>query len=152
MADHMIVATFRERNAAYDAISAAKKLEDDEAAGFKARAGVMVGKDDKGNVHILEKDKGVPWGVAVGPATGALIGLVGGATGAAVGAALGAALGIPSDAILDGLDHEFVKDVEKDMRPGTTAVIVEAEEGSEVPLDLIVERYGGRVHRQDVVH
>jgi uncharacterized membrane protein len=79
---------------------------------------------------------------------GALIGLIGGAPGAALGAAFGATTGLGGDAILAGLDDDFVDSVTKDMVPGTTALIVEADEKSTRPVDDIVALGGGHVYRQ----
>lgn len=150
MSDRIIVATFDDRNAAYDAVNAVKKLVTDEAVDFKPKAGVMVSKDDKGNVSIEESKERPPWATAVGTASGALIGLIGGAPGAALGAALGATAGLGGDAVMAGLDDSFIDEVTKEMNPGMTAVIVEADEGSTEPIDGIVRLNGGRVHRQDV--
>ena len=58
MADTIIVATFDNSNAAYDAASALKKLKDQKIVDFKPQAGVMVKKDDLGNLSLLEsKDR-----------------------------------------------------------------------------------------------
>ena len=148
MADTIIVATFNDTNAAYDAASALKKLKDDKVIEFKPKAGVMVKKDDLGNVSLLE-DKDRPlFGTAVGTAVGALIGLIGGAPGAALGAALGATAGVGGDAVMASLDTDFVDSVTSEMHPGMTAIIVEADEKSTRPVDEIVTRGGGNVRRQ----
>src|SRR5580765_2634569 len=98
MSDQIIVATFDNTNAAYDAASALKKLKDKGIVDFKPKAGVMVKKDDRGNLSVLESKDRPLFGTAVGTATGALIGLIGGAPGAAIGAALGATVGLGGDA------------------------------------------------------
>ena len=109
MSDRLIVASFDSANAAYDAASAIKALKDKGIADFKLKAGVMVSKDDRGNVSLIE-DKGRPLvGTAVGTAAGALIGLIGGAPGAALGAALGATTGLTGDAVVAALDEDFVE-------------------------------------------
>src|SRR5262247_1274516 len=133
MSDQIIVATFSNSNAAYDAAKALKALTDKGVADFKPKAGVMVKKDDKGNLSVLETKDRPLWGTGIGTVAGALIGLIGGAPGAALGAALGATSGVTSDAILDSLDEDFVQSVTKEMRPGTTAIIVEADEKSTRP-------------------
>ena len=79
MADRIIVATFSNTNAAYDAATAMKGLKDKGVADFKAKAGVMVQKDDKGNVSLLESKERPLWGTGNGTAAGALIGLIGAA-------------------------------------------------------------------------
>src|SRR5580765_2648607 len=121
MSDQIIVATFPNSNAAYDAATAIKALKDKGLVDFKPKAGVMIKKDDRGNLALLE-GKGRPlWGTMVGTISGALIGLIGGAPGAAVGAALGATTGLSGDAISAALDSDFVDAVSKDMMPGMTA-------------------------------
>ena len=148
MADTIIVATFDTSNAAYDAASALKKLKDEKAIDFKPKAGVMIKKDDKGNVSLLESKDRPLFGTAVGTAAGALIGLIGGAPGAALGAALGATSGLGSDAVMASLDSDFVESVTSDMRPGMTAIIVEADEKSTKPADDAVAHAGGHIRRQ----
>ena len=148
MSDTIIVATFDNTNAAYEAASAVKKLKDQKSIDFKPKAGVMLKKDDRGNVSLLESKDRPLFGTAVGTAAGALIGLIAGAPGAALGAALGATTGVTSDAVMDALDSDFVESVVSEMRPGMTAIIVEADEKSTRPVDEIVTRGGGHVRRQ----
>ena len=148
MADTIIVATFDNSNAAYDAASALKKLKDEKIVDFKPQAGVMVKKDELGNLSLLESKDRFLWGTAVGTTTGALIGLLAGAPGAALGAALGATTGLSGDAVMAGLDTDFVNSVTSEMRPGMTAIIVEADEKSTRPVDDIVAQGGGHVRRQ----
>src|SRR5499427_589327 len=148
MSDTIIVATFENTNAAYDAASAIKKLMDEKVVDFKPRAGVMVKKDDRGNLSLLESKARPLFGTAVGTAAGALIGLIAGAPGAALGAALGATSGLGGDAVMSSLDEDFVNSVTQEMRPGMTALIVEADEKSTRPVDDIVARGGGHVYRQ----
>ena len=149
MSDQIIVATFNNTNAAYDAITAMKALKDQGLSDFKPKAGVLVKKDDKGNLSVLESKERPLWGTAVGTTSGALIGLLGGAPGAALGAALGAMSGLTGDAVMESLDDDFVDSVTKEMRPGMTAIVVEADEKSTRPVDDIVAKGGGNVYRQD---
>jgi len=148
MSDQIIVATFNETNDAYDAASALKSLKDKGVTDFKLKAGVMVKKDDRGNLSLVESKERPLFGTAVGTVTGALIGLIGGAPGAALGAALGATSGLTGDAVMEALDSDFVDSVTKDLRPGMTALIVEADEKSTRPVDNIVEASRGHVYRQ----
>ena len=149
MSDRIIVATFNDTNAAYDAARAIKDLKQAGVADFKLKTGVMLKKDDRGNVSLLEsKDRNL-LGTAVGTTTGALIGLLGGAPGVAVGALLGATTGLSTDAVMAAVDADFVDEVTRDLRPGMTAVIVEANEGSTRAVDDIVALGGGHVYRQE---
>src|SRR5262245_51315835 len=148
MSDRIIVATFSNTNAAYDAATALKALKDKGVVDFKPKAGVMVQKDDRGNLSVLESKDRPLWGTGIGTVAGALIGLIGGAPGAALGAALGATSGLTGDAVMASLDETFVDSVTHDMRPGMTALIVEADEKSTRPVDEIVKLGGGHVYRQ----
>jgi uncharacterized membrane protein len=148
MTDRIIVATFNSTNAAYDAASAIKNLKNADLTQFKLKAGIMVSKDGKGNVSVLEDRNRFLTGTTVGTTAGALIGLIGGAPGAAIGAAIGATMGLTGDAVMSSLDSDFVDDVTAQMTPGKTAVIVEADEGSTRAVDDIVTVAGGQVYRQ----
>ena len=148
MSDTIIVATFDNSNSAYDAASALKKLTDQKIVDFKPKAGVMVKKDNLGNLSLLESKDRFLWGTTVGTTAGALIGLLAGAPGAALGAAFGATTGLGTDVIMDALDSDFVQSVTSEMRPGTTAIIVEADEKSTRPVDDVVAAGGGHVSRQ----
>jgi uncharacterized membrane protein len=148
MSDQIIVATFNNTNAAYDAATALKALKDKGITDFKPKAGVMVKKDDKGNLSLVESKERPLWGTGIGTLGGALIGLIGGAPGAAIGAAIGAMSGLTGDAVTDALDSDFVDSVSKEMRPGMTAIIVEADEKSTRPVDDVVKLSGGHVYRQ----
>jgi hypothetical protein len=47
------------------------------------------------------------------------------------------------------VDSDFIDDVTSELRPGTTAIIVEANEESTRAVDDIVALGGGHVYRQD---
>jgi uncharacterized membrane protein len=148
MTDRVIVATFNDSNSAYDAASALKKLKDIGSTDFKLKTGVMIAKDDRGNLRLLEEKDRALWGTGVGTVSGALIGLIGGAPGAAIGAAIGATAGLTGDAVMASLDSDFVDSVTNEMKPGMTAIVVEADEKSTRPVDDIVALKGGQVYRQ----
>jgi uncharacterized membrane protein len=148
MTDRIIVATFDNANAAYDAASAIKDLKKAGVADFKLKAGTMVSKDQNGNISVLENKVRNPLGTEVGAVSGALIGLIGGPPGSVLGAALGGSLGLADDAVTGNFDEDFVERVSGDIRPGTTAIIVEADEGSTRPVDDIVTLGGGHVYRK----
>jgi uncharacterized membrane protein len=149
MSDRIIVATFNDTNAAYDAARALKDLKQAGIADFKLKTGVMLKKDDRGNVSLLESKDRHLLGTAVGTATGLLIGLLAGAPGMALGATLGATTGLGADAVMAAVDTDFVDGVTRDLRPGMTAIVVEANEGSTSAVDDIVTLGGGRVYRQE---
>jgi uncharacterized membrane protein len=138
MTDRIIVATFNNTNSAYDAASAIKNLKDSGVTQFRLKAGVMVKKDDRGNVSLVEDRERPLLGT----------GLIAGAPGAALGAALGATAGLSGDTVMAALDSDFIDTVTAEMRPGMTAIVVEADEGSTRAVDDIVTHGGGHVFRQ----
>jgi uncharacterized membrane protein len=114
--DRLIVATFNDTISAYDAASAIKNLKDSGVTKFKLKTSVMVKKDDRGNVSLIEDRNRPLVGTAVGTAAGALIGLLVGAPGVAIGAAIGATAGLSGDAVMAALDSDFVESVTDGMR------------------------------------
>src|SRR5258707_10502537 len=104
----LIVATFTDSNADYDAASDIKNVTNAGLTEFKLKAGVMVQKDERGNVSLIEDRNRPLVGTAVGTAAGALIGLLGGAPGVAVGAAIGGTTGLSGDAVVAALESGFV--------------------------------------------
>jgi uncharacterized membrane protein len=147
MTDKIIMATFDTAGAAIDAANAIRGLKSTGVADFKVKAGVIVSKDDKGKVSVLEDKNRSLLGTAVGAVGGAIIGIIAGPAGSLLGAGVGATAGLAGDAVMAGFDDSFVENLIGDMRAGTTAIIVEAEEASTGPLDDIVTRGHGHVDR-----
>jgi len=50
---------------------------------------------------------------------------------------------------MESLDSDFVDSVTRELRPGMTAIIVEADEKSTRPVDDIVAQGRGHVYRQE---
>ena len=89
MVDNIIVATFGSVNAAHDAARAIKDLTDAGDTKFKLKSGVIVSKDERGSVSVLESDVHLFHGTKVGVIVGGLIGLIGGVPLATLAALLG---------------------------------------------------------------
>ncbi|WP_347259596.1 DUF1269 domain-containing protein [Rudaea sp.] len=144
-----IVAVFPNSNSAYTAASAIRALRSSGKIDFSLKAGAMFRKDEKGNVIPLEEKERPLWGTLAGGVAGALIGFLAGPAGAATGAAAGATSGLVADAVGASLDVDFAENVATWVRPGETAVVVEANEGNTRPVDDAVRLNGGRVYRSD---
>ena len=117
MTDKIIVATFNDTNAAYDAASAIKGLKDAGVADFKLKTGVMIKKDDRGNVALLESKDRHLLGTAVGTITGALIGADRRRAWNGSGRGARCKDGSSGDVVMAALDSDFVDLVTTDMRP-----------------------------------
>ena len=148
MADNIIVATFSSVNAAHDAARAIKGLTDAGGTKFKLKSGVIVSKDEQGSVSVLNSDVHLFHGTKVGVVVGGLIGLIGGVPLATVAALLGATVGLINDAGMAILGSATVSSIKSEMKPGMTAVIIEADEASPNAVDDIVAQGKGRVFRQ----
>ena len=148
MADNIIVAVFSSASPAYEMAKAVMALKDSRGSGLKFKSGIIVSKDARGDVSVLESDAHPFRGMKVGAAVGGLIGLIGGAPIAAIGALLGSTMGAIGGAGTAILSSATVSSIKKAMEPGTVAVIVEAEEENPAAIDDIVARQGGRVYRE----
>ena len=148
MVDNIIVATFSDVNAACNAANAINELKNTGRKNFKLKSGIIVTKDDKREVSVLESETHPFRGTKVGAVVGGLIGLIGGAPLAAVGALLGATVGAVNDSGMAILQSFNMTSFKNEMQPGTTVVIIEANEASPTAVDDIVAQGGGRVFRK----
>ncbi len=160
MARDVIIATFENRNQAYDAARAIDKLDDSV---IQVEAGAIVEKDMLGNVTWLDtKDLTGPWGTIGGATGGALLGaLVGtlagpagtmtgaqvGAAAAATGSVLGGTMGATIDLANTGLKEDYIDAVTGRLLPGHAALVAEVDEYSTQAVDEAVWRAGGVVFR-----
>ena len=148
MVDKIIVAIFSNATAAYDAAKAIKNLKDTGDTKFKLKSGIIVTRDDRGDVSVVEAETHPFRGTKVGLVVGGLIGLMGGAPIAAVAALLGATVGAVNDSGMAILRSFKATSIEDAMHPGDTAVIVEADEATPNAVDDIVAQGGGRIFRE----
>ena len=153
MARDVIIATFENRNQAYDAARDIDKLDDSV---IHVEGGAIVEKDMLGNVTWLDS-KGLtsPWGTVGGATGGSLLGALvvtlAGPAGTAVGAATGGLLGVTMGATVDladtGLKEDYIAAVTGRLLPGHAALVAEVEEYSTQPVDEAVWRHDGVVFR-----
>ena len=163
MARDVIIATFENRNQAYDAARDIDNLDDSV---IHIQSGGIVEKDMLGNVTLLDaRDLTSPWGTiggltggtVLGALVGTLAGPVGTMTGAQVGAAaaatgglLGGTLGATVDIADTGLKEDYVAAVSGRLLPGHSALVAEVDETSTQPVDEAVWRNGGVIFRHPV--
>jgi uncharacterized membrane protein len=160
MARDVIIATFENRNDAYEA---AKDIDKLDATVINVESGAIVEKDMAGNVNWLDEEGlASPWGGIAGATGGALLGaLVGtlagpagtltgaqvGAAAAATGSVLGGTMGTTIDLADTGLKADYLDAVSGRLLPGHAALVAEVEEYSTQPVDEAVWRHGGVVFR-----
>jgi uncharacterized membrane protein len=165
MARDVIIATFENRNQAYEAARDIDKLDDNV---IHVEGGAIVEKDLLGNVTWLDS-KGLtsPWGAIGGATGGALLGaLVGtlagpagtltgaqvGAAAAATGSVLGGTMGATIDLADTGLKEDYIAAVTGRLLPGHAALVAEVDEYSTQPVDEAVWRHGGVVFRHPTTY
>ena len=160
MARDVIIATFENRNQAYDA---AKEIDKLDESVIHVESGAIVEKDMAGNINWLDDDGlATPWGGIGGATAGALLGaLVGtlagpagtltgaqvGAASAATGSVLGGTLGTTADLADTGLKADYIDAVSGRLLPGHAALVAEVDEYSTLPVDEAIWRNGGVVFR-----
>ena len=161
----VIVAVFDTESQAFKGLTALKSLHDDGLISVYATAVVV--KDKEGKVEVKqEADKG-PVGTAIGILTGGLLGMLAGpvaaaagaaagaaATGMVVGSSVGALTGAMAGSMYD-LDDAFMEDdlmetITDTLNPGKAAVLVEADETWEAPIDTRLKEMGAQIFRRNL--
>ena len=127
--DSVLAVTFTEDSKAYEALSSLKELDDQGRLDLTGAAVVAHSKDG----HLETKDQMGDTdleGTAVGGTVGSIIAILGGPLGVLLGGATGLWIGSPFD-LEDSDDTESaLGDISRAVRPGHTALILEATEQS----------------------
>lgn len=143
--EKMLVVVFESEQKAYEGVNALSQL--DSEGNITVHAVSVLKKNDEGKTVVLKTNPEFPIGTLGGTSIGSLIGLLGGPYGVIVGAASGSLMGLTADLYVSGVDAEFVDDVSKDLKPGTYAVVADISEEWITPLDVQMEKHGGKVFR-----
>ena len=114
----LIAITFDDPDAAGEALRRIRSLE--RAGKFQLTDTAILVKDEHGKLHERhELDSGVEVGAVVGGVLGMALSSLFPIVGMVVGAAVGALVG---SMLKQGVDRQLVKDVSKQLRPGTSAL------------------------------
>jgi len=151
--DRMVVITFDNEKAAYEATKSLKSIHDEGSIALYAAA--VVAKDAEGKVSVKEAADEGPLGTAVGMLSGTFVGLLGAAAGAgpagpviALGMGAGTIIGAMTDLTDLGIDADFLDEVNAQLAPGKVAVVAECYETWMTPIDSAMETLGGTVFRR----
>lgn len=151
--DRMVVITFDNEKAAYEATKALKSIHDEGSIALYAAA--VVAKDADGKVSVKEAADEGPLGTAVGMLSGTFVGLLGAAAGAgpagpviALGMGAGTIIGAMADLTDLGIDADFLDEVNTQLAPGKVAVVAECYETWMTPIDSAMDKLGGTVFRR----
>jgi len=144
----LIVLTFNEEGKANEVLQALKQL--DKEGVIKVLDAAVLIKDQDGKAFLREtEDVDAKHGALFGAIAGGLIGLLGGPAGAIVGAAAGAATGgVAAHGIDMGFPDETLKDLQRGLQPGSSAIIALVEHKWVEKVIKALAEFGGRLFRQ----
>jgi len=145
---NLIVASF---NQEAEAMEASRKLTELESLGdITLYEMVVVRKDAKGEVLVLQADTTEGLTTLSGLAIGTLVGALAGPVGLLLGMVTGTLAGAALEADDYGFAEDFLTRVTDQLTPGTAAVIAEVEEDDPEFIDSTLSLMGATLNRTDV--
>jgi len=141
---HILVITFEDETQAISVLRSLKNLENQEMLNLDDAAVIV--KDAQGKIQVKNMmEKNVKAGAAVGGLLGLAIGTIlfpvaGIAIGAASGALIGKSLG-------NGVDKQFVKDVQESLAPSSSAILFIVSHENTGVLIAALEPYSGKIYQ-----
>ncbi len=148
--EKVMVVVFESEKKAHDGIRALRKLDDEGS--ITVHTGALISKDESGLITIPENGlDDFPIQTLAGTAIGGLIGLLAGPAGYAAGAATGALAGMFGDLTAATLDEDFLNDVSGQLKPGTSAVVLDLEEDWITPIDADLAPFSKAIIRRPKV-
>ena len=144
---HMIV-SFQEETKAKEALNKLNELE--SLGDISIYEKIMIRKKTNGENEILKEDSSEGWRTLAGMGVGSLLGLLGGPIGFVFGLYTGTAVGAMAEVSHLDFAEDFVAKVENKMQAGTTSIIAEVDEDSEVFIDSYLKPLGAVITRSDV--
>jgi len=144
--ENLVVITFPELGKAMEGLTNLKEMDNVDEITIYGLA--FIHKKDDGAIEYLYHD-GPDSGrkVATGTAIGMLIGMLGGPLGMLLGMLTGAGLGQAMEDDDTDLDRHFISKVNKQLEPGTYALVIDAEEDAVILVDTSMESLGGMIVR-----
>jgi uncharacterized membrane protein len=144
--NNIVVVVFPDEERAHEGVRALQELHREGNVAVYATA--VLQREPNGELLVKRHSNPGPLGLGVGAVAGGLIGILGGPLGAAAGVAAGALAGSMGDVMHMSLGDEFIEAVQRDLTPGTSAVIGEVSEESIDTIDKRMKALGGNVTRE----
>ncbi len=146
----LIIATFDDESKADTVLESVKQMEKEQYITVRQAATIVKNKDGEIKVSDIE-DVDSRQGKRFGAITGGLIGLLGGPIGAVVGAAAGAVTGkAAAKRIHLGVPDSKLKEIERELQPGSSAIITYAEISFIDAAIRQLEQFGGTVFHHTI--
>lgn len=144
--ENVILVTFEEPRAAYQAMSELRRLNDTGAV--PVRSAAIVERRADGSFHVPEDADNVGFtGTAAGGAVGALIGALAGPLGLLLGGMAGVAVGSAVDVEQADTSDALVSTVASRVPPGATALVADVDEPAPEVLGSVMLSIGGTLIR-----
>jgi uncharacterized membrane protein len=146
--NNVVLAVFDSDTKAREASRRLEALADADV--IRLNASAFVTKTDKGAITVSDPYYPMPESTLGATAVGVLIGMLAGGVGAAVGAAAGLVVGGMADTFYVKLGRDFLRDVERTLTAGKTALVAQVYEED---TDAIEQRIGdlqGTVFRRSL--
>jgi uncharacterized membrane protein len=146
-ATELLVLTFRAESKASEVLMTIQQMIDEGYISVLNVALLIRYNDGRTLVKDIQ-DVGLGRGALFGAITGGLIGLVGGPVGAVIGAVAGAtAGGVAAHAIDRGFPNQYLKELQANLKPGSSALIILVEQEWSDRVTNVLARFDGRVIR-----
>ena len=147
--DNIIVATF---NNDKSAINAVHKLNDlDWRGDIVVYNNVLLRRNPDGTFEYLKDERDLTgWNTMGGMLLGTAVGVLGGPVGALAGMIAGLTIGGFADAAKYGFDYDFLENFKDGLPTGTTSLIMQVSEPSEVFINDALEPLGAKIWRSNV--
>ncbi|HKC37115.1 MAG TPA: DUF1269 domain-containing protein [Chitinophagaceae bacterium] len=145
---NVIVVSFQEETKAMEALHKLNELE--SLGDISVYEKIMIRKKANGESEILKEDSSEGWRILTGMGVGSLLGMLGGPIGFVVGLYTGTAVGAIADASHYDFAEDFIARVENKLQAGTTSIIAEVDEDSNVFIDTYLKPLGAVITRSDV--
>lgn len=145
-----IVAAFPEQNKAEEILKKMKQMDKDGS--IQVLNAAVLKKNESGKVSVKEtEDIDARRGALFGALAGGIVGLLGGPAGVLVGAAAGAATGgVAANAIDMGFDNQMLKEIQEELKPGSSAILALIEHEWVDKVVDILEEFQARLVRQAI--
>lgn len=144
--NNIVVVVFPDEARAHEGLRALQELHREGNVAVYATA--VLQRELDGELSVKRPSNQGPLGLGVGAVAGGLIGIIGGPVGPTAGVAAGALAGSLGDALHMSLGDELIEAVQRDLTPGTSAVIGEISEESIETIDKRMKALGGKVTRE----
>jgi uncharacterized membrane protein len=142
----LVVITFDDEESAGKAMASIRQVE--KAGALKINDTAVIVKDKQGKLHTRnEVSSAAETGAVVGGIIGGMLTFMFPPAGAAIGAAAGSAIGALTN---EGVDGNFVREVQADMQPGTSALFIVARDGNFGAATAALEPFKGTLRQTNL--